>query len=133
MMIESNGHIAYANSLAMRVAGISRETPDPPRSRFGRDADGNLTGRLEESGALQPFIAKIPMATAPEMQNRIRRLIDRAAAVGCTSLHDCAIGSMELSLLDAVMADDPASALPGHACLNRDGHVGEDGRAARFR
>jgi hypothetical protein len=110
-MIESNGHIAYANSVALRLVGITRDTADPPQSRFGRDANGNLTGRLEESGALDPFIQKMPQPTATDMLTRIRAMLDQAASVGCTSLHDCGVGLQsgagDLALLDAVMANKP--------------------------
>lgn len=110
-MIESNGHIAYANSTALRLAGVTRNTQDPPQSRFGRDDSGALTGRLEEPAAFTPFIMKMPQPTALEMRARIRRMLDRSASVGCTSLHDCGIGmqsgSGDLAVLGAVMADNP--------------------------
>jgi len=110
-MIESNGHVAYANSYALKLAGINRYTPDPPLARFVRDATGNLTGRLEESNAMLPFIEKMPVLSAFEMQARIKRMLNHAASVGCTALHDCGIGmqggTAELDLLDAIMADDP--------------------------
>ncbi len=110
-MIESNGHVAYVNSYALKLAGITRHTPDPPLARFVRDANGNLTGRLEESNAMMPFIEKMPVLSAFETQARIKRLLSHAASVGCTTLHDCGIGMQagiaELDLLDAIMADDP--------------------------
>lgn len=109
-MQESNGHIAYANSVALKLVGITRDRPDPSGARFVRDANGDLTGRLEETAAQMPFIAKMPQPTAADIQARIRRLIDLASAVGCTTLHDCGVGLMagvnDLALLDAVMADN---------------------------
>lgn len=51
-IMESNGHIAYANSLAFLKSGVTVETPDPPHSRFVRDSDGNLTGVIEEVPAI---------------------------------------------------------------------------------
>ena len=110
-MMESNGHIAYANSAAMKLAGITEDTKDPSGARFVRDANGKLSGRLEESAAQEPFIEKMPQPTAAEVQKRIRGLFDHAASVGCTSLHDCSIGMLsgvnDIALLDAVMADNP--------------------------
>lgn len=110
-MQESNGHIAYVNSVALKLAGITRDTPDPTGARFGRDANGDLTGRLEETAAQMPFIAKMPQPSAADIQARIRRLFDAAASVGCTTLHDCGVGLLagvnDLALLDAVMADKP--------------------------
>ncbi|MBX8825124.1 amidohydrolase [Ochrobactrum sp. SFR4] len=110
-MMESNGHIAYANSVAMKIVGINQDTPNPSGARYVRDLNGKLSGRLEESAAQEPFVEKMPQPTAAEVQKRIRRLFDHAASVGCTSLHDCGIGLLsgvnDVALLDAVMADNP--------------------------
>ncbi len=110
-VLESNAHVAYANSEALRRAGITRDTPDPATGRFDRDGAGDLTGRLEEPPAFMPFMAAMPMADGAEIQARTRRLLDHAASVGATTLHDCGIGMLtgpgDLGLLRAVMADDP--------------------------
>jgi predicted amidohydrolase YtcJ len=111
VMIESNGHVGYANSVAMRIAGLTRDTPNTVQARFGRDANGDLTGRLESTGAMQPFIEKMPHPTAAEMQARLGRLFKHASSLGYTTLHDCGIGIQagagDLALLDAAMAQDP--------------------------
>lgn len=110
-MMESNGHIAYANSAAMKVSGVTNATPDPSGARFVRDLNGKLSGRLEESAAHEPFIAKMPQPSALEIQKRIRNLFNHAASVGCTTMHDCGIGLLaginDLPLLEAVMAGNP--------------------------
>lgn len=117
VVMESNGHVAYANSRAFAVAGVTSGTPDPHLGRFGRDANGAFNGRLEETAAFMPFAARMPMPDAREMQVRVRRLLDHAASVGCTALRDCAIGAQsgigDLSLLDTVMANDPPVRLRG--------------------
>jgi len=105
-MQESNGHIAYANSLAFKTVGITRDTANPSGARFVRDANGNLTGRLEEMAAQDVFIKAMPAPSAAEMAGRTARLLNRSASVGCTMVHDCGIGLMagmqDLALLDAV-------------------------------
>jgi len=111
-VLESNGHVAYVNSRAIALAGITRDTPDPPQARFGRGPDGELTGRLEEPGAFQPFIAKLPNPSIGELADFLRADLDDAASRGCTAVHDCGIGGLfaeeDLTLIDRVMADDPA-------------------------
>lgn len=110
-MLESNGHIAYVNSAAIKLAGITEASQHPPGARFMRDINGKLSGKLEETAALVPFLAKMPQPSAQEIQKRIRRLLDRAASAGCTALHDCGIGLLsgvnDIALLQAVMADNP--------------------------
>lgn len=111
-MQESNGHIAYANSAAFKAAGITRETPDPSGARFVKDANGNLTGRLEEMAAQQEFLGVMPSPTAADMIGRVQRFLDHASSVGCTMLHDCGIGIMagtqDLKILDAVLGEGKA-------------------------
>ncbi|MEJ5022252.1 amidohydrolase [Ochrobactrum vermis] len=111
-MQESNGHNAYANSAAFKIAGITKDTPNPSGARFVRDADGNLSGRLEEMAAQQIFLAVMPSPTAADMVGRVHRFLDHASSVGCTMLHDCGIGIMagaqDLKILDAVLGDGKA-------------------------
>ncbi len=111
-MQESNGHIAYANSAAFKAAGITRKTPDPSGARFVKNADGNLTGRLEEMAAQQMFLGAMPTPTAADMVGRVQRFLDHASSVGCTMLHDCGIGIMagaqDLKILDAVLGEGKA-------------------------
>jgi predicted amidohydrolase YtcJ len=92
-ILESNGHVAYANSKALAIAGINRDMPDPPKGRFVRDANGDLTGRLEEGPAYGQAFAKMPMPSREETAQNLDKLLKLASSVGCTALHDCAIGS----------------------------------------
>jgi predicted amidohydrolase YtcJ len=110
-VLESNGHVAYANSKAITLARVSKDMPDPPQARFVRGSDGELTGRLEEPNAFQPFVAVMPSPSPAELVALLRADLDDASAKGCTALHDCGIGGLfaegDLALLDAVMAGDP--------------------------
>lgn len=110
-MMESNGHIAYANSKAFALVGITDTTPNPAEARYAKTPDGKLSGRLEEPPAFNAFLEKMPLPTAAEVSTSIRRMLDKAASVGCTSLHDCGVGMMtpaeHLALLDQVMSQNP--------------------------
>lgn len=107
---ESNGHIAYVNSVALKLAGVTRDTPDPVGARFVRDANSNLTGRLEEMAAQSIFIRKMPQPSAAQFQQRVRRLFNHVSSVGCTTFHDCGIGLLsgvnDIALMEAVTAND---------------------------
>jgi predicted amidohydrolase YtcJ len=109
-VLESNGHLAYANSRAFELAGVTRETADPPQGRFARDERGELTGRLEEPPAFQPFVDVMPSPTASEFAGLIREDLQDGARRGCTTLHDCGIGGLfaeqDLALLDAALSTD---------------------------
>jgi predicted amidohydrolase YtcJ len=59
-------HIGVANSAALRLAGVSRDTPDPEDGLFDRDAHGEPTGVLRE-GALGLVRAVMPDPDEGEM------------------------------------------------------------------
>src|SRR5438874_947678 len=44
-----DGHMALANSAALRLAGVTSKTPDPPGGTVVRDAQGNPTGALKDA------------------------------------------------------------------------------------
>src|SRR5262249_53952246 len=52
-----DGHMALANSVALRLAGITAKTPDPPGGVIVRDAQGNPTGALKD--AAMEYVSKV--------------------------------------------------------------------------
>ncbi|RPJ43865.1 MAG: amidohydrolase, partial [Chloroflexi bacterium] len=82
-----SGHAAWANSAALRAAGITRATPDPEGGRIGRDANGEPDGLLFETASR--LVEQIIPTPAPAV---IAQAIDAAQAelwkVGITSVHD---------------------------------------------
>ncbi len=116
-IIESNGHIAYVNTKALDLAGVTRDSADPPTARYVRGADGELTGRLEEPAAYAAFIAKMPAQSSEDFVSGIQKLFDRASAMGCTALHDCGIGNLsgkgDLFAVQQAMDRDPPVRMSG--------------------
>jgi len=53
------GHTAFVNSLALRLAQVTDQTPDPPGGRFEHDAAGQLTGFVGDA-AVRLFFKLIP-------------------------------------------------------------------------
>lgn len=52
MLISWDLHALWCNSKAMEVAGITKETPNPPGGFYVRDKDGNPTGYANEASAM---------------------------------------------------------------------------------
>ena len=86
-----DGHAAWANTRAMRLAGITNDTPDPAGGKIMRDAAGNATGVFID--AAQDLVAKVlPKQTDAEGRAVLDKSLQKIAAMGITSVHDAGIG-----------------------------------------
>jgi predicted amidohydrolase YtcJ len=82
-----DGHIMVCNSLALKLAGITRATPDPPGGVIVRDASGEPTGLLKD--AAMDLVWKMrPPRTPGELADGLRAAMKEAARVGVTSVQD---------------------------------------------
>lgn len=82
-------HASVANTLALRLAGIGANTPDPPGGVIERDpATGEPTGILHES-ASGLVASKIPPPTPEQTLAALDTANQRASAAGLTSVHTC--------------------------------------------
>ncbi len=82
-----DGHSALANTAALRVAGITARTPDPPGGIIVRDPKGNPTGLLRDA-AMDSVIKAIPALTPEQRLQAAQRAMALAASVGVTSVQD---------------------------------------------
>ncbi|HYR46778.1 MAG TPA: amidohydrolase, partial [Thermoanaerobaculia bacterium] len=82
-----DGHMAVCNSLALQLAGITRETPDPPGGVIVRDASGEPTGVLKDA-AMDAVRAVRPARTLEELTEALRAAMKHAAESGVTSIQD---------------------------------------------
>lgn len=76
VLVRRGGHVVVANSLALHLGGITRDTPDPQGGTIMRFPDGTPTGVLIEAPAARPVLALVP-ATAPEQMVEGLRLACR--------------------------------------------------------
>jgi predicted amidohydrolase YtcJ len=83
-----DGHMGLANSLALRLAGITKETKDPPGGAIVRDpTTGEPTGILKD--AAQDLVgARMPKPSSAEYDQALRTALAEAARVGVTSIQD---------------------------------------------
>ncbi len=82
-----DGHSAVANSLALKLAGITKETPNPPGGEIVRDVQGEPTGWLKEeaTGLVERLI---PALTLAQRKRALELALQEAAAHGVTSVQD---------------------------------------------
>lgn len=82
-----DGHMIVCNSLALKLAKITRETPDPPGGVIVRDAKGDPTGVLKDA-AMYAIAAVRPARTETEVEEALKAAMTEAARVGVTSVQD---------------------------------------------
>lgn len=99
-----DGHGAWVNSAALRLAGIDRNTPDPADGRIERDADGSPSGTLHE-GAMGLVNRLLP-------EEPLERLTE-ALLVGQRHLHSFGITAWQ----DAIVGSYGDAGDPGPAYL----------------
>src|SRR6516164_3161430 len=81
VLARRGGHLAVANSAALRAAGIGADTPDPPGGKIGRLPDGSRDGVLEARAVYQVAAFAVGPSRA-----------ELAAALGTTSAAYAALG-----------------------------------------
>jgi predicted amidohydrolase YtcJ len=85
-----DGHTAWVNSRAFEVAGITRDTPDPPDGRIERDAAGEAIGALQE-GAQNLVIDRIPPDTAEDLEHGLLEAQAYLHSLGITAWQDAIV------------------------------------------
>ncbi len=101
-----DGHTGWANSAALRLAEVTRATPDPPGGTIVRDATGEPTGVLKERA--QSLVERlVPKRLPHEIERALRRGIEQAAAWGLTGVHQAGIPEDDLELLARALETTP--------------------------
>ncbi|HEV2303931.1 MAG TPA: amidohydrolase [Candidatus Acidoferrales bacterium] len=84
-----DGHVAVANSRALEIAGIAKNTPDPPAGHIERDAkSGEPDGMLEEDAAMSLVARHIPPPSHERRKRAIELALADAVSHGVTSIQD---------------------------------------------
>ncbi len=80
------GHIAVVSSKALEIAGVNRDTPDPPGGKIDRDSYGDPTGILRETaqGLVRPYIPETDYET---MEDALKNAMEYVLSRGITSVH----------------------------------------------
>jgi predicted amidohydrolase YtcJ len=95
LILNASGHIGYANSRALELAGITSDSPDPAGGQLGRYEDGSPNGVLYGQAAYLPVLLR-NAEVVDRMQSGFvaagREVGAAAAALGITTLCDQATG-----------------------------------------
>jgi len=84
-----DGHMALANSLALKAGGIDADTPDIAGGEIDRDEDGRPAGVLKDN-AMTAVSAAVPPSSDALLDRQATAAMNYVAANGVTSVHDMA-------------------------------------------
>lgn len=85
-----DGHAGWANSKALEMAGITRDSIDPPGGKILRDSEGNPNGVLIDN-AMDMVIDKLPKEDEAFYQSSLTAAGQHLLEHGITSMHDAGI------------------------------------------
>jgi len=97
-----DGHTYWVNSVALKLAGITRATPDPVNGKIVRDANGDPTGALQEAAA-DAVITLRPQPRREEKLRALRAAVVEANRLGLTRVISCGndtVGASDHAFLD---------------------------------
>lgn len=94
MLSRVDGHGTWVNSKALAIAGITKETLDPPGGKILRDAKGNPTGVLIDN-AMSLVGQFVPSASETRLKNKLNTAGQHLLSLGITSVHDAGISKAE--------------------------------------
>ncbi|HUG43107.1 MAG TPA: amidohydrolase [Acidobacteriota bacterium] len=95
LLTHASGHASFANLMAMELAGITDDTPDPPGGAIVRDEEGRAIGAFRETA--QDFVGRAlaldeslqsPEQRRRAMQEIVRLSTEECLANGITSFQD---------------------------------------------
>jgi predicted amidohydrolase YtcJ len=100
--VDTFSHSAWVSSRALEIAGITRDTPDPPQGLIERDPQtGEPTGTLRDS-AMELVSARIPEASDEELEAGILRGLQEAAAFGITAYIEPGLNARQAAVYAAM-------------------------------
>ncbi len=119
-----DGHAIWANTRAMRQAGVTNGTSDPPGGRIVRAAGGEPTGVFIDaaSGLIE---SRIPPPSSVQIRDALKNGMRRCLEAGLTGVHDAGVSALELDLYREILVRD-AFPFRIYAMLTDDPHLIEE-------
>ena len=98
VLVDESHHSSWANSMALELAGVDRNTPNPPNGVIDRDANGEPTGLLRESA--EALVASaMPPASFAERERALRLSTSQMLSYGITSFNDAGITGENIGVM----------------------------------
>jgi predicted amidohydrolase YtcJ len=99
-----DGHAGWANSKALAIAGIDRNTMPPSGGSIVKDKNGEPTGILIDN-AMNLIELKIPVNSLSDVKGAINRAGNHLLSLGITSVHDAGISQLTYQAYNELVKD----------------------------
>ncbi len=127
-----DGHMALANSFALKLAGITKNSPDPPGGLIVRDEAGEPTGVLKDA-AMNAVYKVIPEPNAEEVTEAVKAALRYATENGVTSVQDMSASPDVLRVYQQLLARNELTVrIYGHQPLSQWQRLANVGVRAAF-
>ena len=103
-LTQTTGHYGVANSYALKMAEVRRDTKDPPAGTIDRDAEGNPTGVLKES-AQGLVTTHVPPLTRDQQKRGILQIVEDFNREGMTGAKDPGMGEQKWELYQELLKE----------------------------
>lgn len=100
-VMNSSGHLAYANRAAFRAAGIPEDIENPPGAEFVRDDSGALTGVMKNNVAFLQIASAAPQMGRLKPVEALIAMLQGWSRLGLTTVSELSLGSLTQSPEDA--------------------------------
>ena len=101
----ADGHAIIVNSLALEMANITGETPDPVGGKIDKDVNGKPNGVLIDKASLL-VESIIPKRTREDEKQALRLGLDRTAMMGWTQLQDAGSPLSDYAILKEIKEEE---------------------------
>ncbi len=105
VLVRVDGHACWVNARALALAGVGRDTPDPPGGRILRGADGAPTGVLVDA-AQGLVLSRLPAPTPAQLEEELLAGLRALVRLGLTEVHDAGVGPAALDAYRRLAEED---------------------------
>ena len=128
-----DGHMALANSAALKIAGIDNSVKNVVGGTIVRDLKGNLTGIFKDN-AMDLVLKKIPPPSPIQLSKALQAAMTYAASNGVTSVHhvDGDLSTFQTALKDKTMITRIYAMLPLNQWQLLDEKVNQEGQGNKW-
>lgn len=103
-LVRIDAHAGWANSKALELAGITKDTLDPPGGQIIRDSEGNPTGVLIDT-AMNMVQNVMPPISDEQLRQAVNLAFEHLLELGITQVHDAGVDKRGLDLFKELSED----------------------------